>query len=84
VFIKGPNLRAEFRFEPVGLLHSGPEIIQNQAPWCSAEMMESTLEAAEEIVGGLAVDSLPVDLAGVGQHDVEDMGLATLAIGTDD
>jgi hypothetical protein len=47
-------------------------------------MIESTLEAAEEIVGGLAVESLPVGLAGVEQHDAEDMDLATLAMGTDD
>jgi hypothetical protein len=47
-------------------------------------MIESTLEAAEEIVSGLAVDSLPIRLAGVEQRNAEDMGLATLAMGTDD
>src|SRR5271157_1324877 len=60
---KGPDLGIQLRFEPIGLLHSGAEIIQNQGPWCSAEMAESTLEATEEIVGGLVVDSLTVALA---------------------
>jgi len=46
-------------------------------------MAESTLEATEEIVGGLAVDSLTVALAGVGQHDAEDVSLVALAVGTD-
>jgi hypothetical protein len=47
-------------------------------------MTEVTLESAEEIVGGPAVDSLAAGLTGVGRHDAEDMGLATLAIGADD
>ena len=47
-------------------------------------MAEGILDAAEEVVGGLAVDGLAVGLAGVGQHDAEDMGSAALAIGPDD
>ena len=47
-------------------------------------MAKGILEAAEEVVGGLAVDDLAVGLAGVGQHDAEEMGLAALAVGTND
>ena len=47
-------------------------------------MSESVLDAAEEVVGGLAVDSLAVGLAGVGQHDAKDMSFAALAVGADD
>ncbi len=47
-------------------------------------MAEGILDAAEEVVGGLAVDDLAVGLAGVGQHDAEDMGLAALAVGSND
>ena len=84
VLAKGPDLGVELGIEPVGLFHRGPEVIQDQAPRCSAEMAESTLDAAEEVVGGLAVDGLAVGLAGVGQHDAEDMGFAALAVGADD
>src|ERR1700733_9966317 len=80
---KGLDLGVELRFEPVGLLHRSPEVIQNQAPWCSTEMAESTLEATEEVVGGLAVDSLAVSFAGVGQHNAKDMSFAALAVGAD-
>ena len=51
---------------------------------CSAEVAKSVLDAAEEIVGGLAIDSLAVSLARVRQHDAEDMGSAALAVGCDD
>ena len=81
---KGADLGVELGIEPVGLLHRGAEVIQDQPPWRSAEMAEGILEAAEEVVGGLAVDDLAVGLAGVGQHDAEDMGLAALAVGADD
>ena len=70
--------------EPVGLFHRGAEVVQNQASWYSAEMAEGTLEAAEEVVGGLAVDGLAVSLAGVRQHDAEDMSFAAFAVGADD
>jgi hypothetical protein len=53
---KGLDLGVELWLEPVGLFHRGAEIIQNQALWCSAEMAEGTFDAAEEVVGGLAVD----------------------------
>ena len=42
---------------------------------------EGGFDAAEKIVGGLTIDSLAVGLAGVGQHDAEDMGSAALAVG---
>ncbi len=47
-------------------------------------MPEGVLQAAEEVVGGLAVDGLAVALAGVAQDDAEDVGLAPLAVGADD
>ena len=47
-------------------------------------MAEGILNAAEEVVGGLAVDDFAVGLAGVGQHDAEDMGPPTLAFGPHD
>ena len=72
------------RSEPVRLLHRGTEIIENQGSWRSAEMAEGTLEATEEVVGGLAVDGLAVGFAGVGQHDAEDMSFAALAVRADD
>ena len=50
----------------------------------SAEVPEGVLQAAEEVVGGLAVDRLAVALAGVAEHDAEDVGLAPLAVGADD
>ena len=81
---KGLDLGVELRFEPVGLFHRGAEIIQNQASWRSAEMAESTLDAAEEVVGGLTVDNLAVSLSGVRQHDAEDMSFTALAVGADD
>ena len=60
------------------------EVIEDQPPRCSAEMAEGVLDAAEEVVGGLAIDGLAVGLAGVGQHDAEDMSFAALAVGADD
>ena len=42
------------------------------------------LDAAEEVVGGLAVDNLAVGLAGVRQHNAEDVSFAALAVGADD
>ena len=47
-------------------------------------MAEGALQAAEEVVGRLAVDGLAVALAGVAQDDAEDVGLAPLAVGADD
>ena len=84
VLAKGADLGVELGIEPVGLLHGGLEVIQDQPPWYSAEVAEGTLDAAEEVVGGLAIDGLAVGLAGVGQHDAEDMGFAALAVGADD
>jgi hypothetical protein len=47
-------------------------------------LAKGILEAAEKVVCGLAVDDLAVGLARVGQHDAEEMGLAALAVGTND
>ena len=49
-----------------------------------AEVPEGILQAAEEVVGGLAGDGLAVALAGVAQDDAEDVGLAPLAVGADE
>ena len=81
---EGADLGVELGIEPVGLLHSGLEVIQDQPPRHSAKMAKGTLDAAEEVVGGLAVDGLAVGLAGVGQHDAEDMGFAAFAVGCED
>ena len=81
---EGADLGIELGIEPVGLLHGGLEVIQDQPPRCSAEVAEGILDAAEEVVGGLAVDDLAVGLAGVRQHDAEEMGFAALAVGADD
>jgi hypothetical protein len=47
-------------------------------------MSEGVLEAAEEVVGGLARDGLAVALAGVAQDDAKDVGLLALAVGADE
>ena len=47
-------------------------------------MSESTLDTTEEVVGGLAIDSLAVSFARVRQHDAKDMSFAALAVGADD
>ena len=65
-------------------VHGGLEVVQDQAPGHPAEVPEGVLQAAEEVVGGLAVDGLAVALAGVAQDDAEDVGLAPLAVGADD
>jgi hypothetical protein len=59
-------------------------IIDDQPPGDPAEMPEGVLQAAEEVIGGLAVDRLAVALAGVAEHDPEHGGLAPLAVGADD
>ena len=64
--------------------HGRLEVVQDQAPGHPAEVPEGALQAAEEVVGGLAVDGLAVALAGVAQDDAEDVGLAPLAVGADD
>ena len=46
-------------------------------------MTKGILDAAEEVVGGLAIDCLAVSLARVGQHDAEDMSFMALAVGCD-
>src|SRR5512135_3252792 len=84
VFAEGADLGVDLRVEPVGRLHGGLEVVQDQAPGHAAEMPEGALQAAEEVVGGLAGDGLAVALAGVAQDDPEDMGLAPLAVGADD
>ena len=84
VLAEGADLGVELGIEPVGLLHGGLEVVQDQPPGHAAEVAEGILQAAEEVVGGLAVDDLAVGLAGVAQHDAEDMGLAALAVGADD
>ena len=80
---KGLNLGVELWLEPVGLLDRGAEIIQHYRFGYSAEVAESTLEAAEEIVGGLAINNLAVGLAGVGQHNAEDMSFVAFAVRAD-
>ena len=79
-----PHLGVELGIEPVGLLHRRAEIINDQAPRRSAKLAKGILEAAEKVIGGLAVDNLAVGLARVGQHDAEEMGLAALAVVTND
>ena len=81
---EGADLGVELGIEPVGLLHGGLEVVQDQPSRHSAEVAEGVLDAAEEFVGGLAVDGLAVGLARVGQHDPEEMGSAPLAVGCDD
>ena len=81
---EGADLGVELGIEPVGLLHGGAEVVQDQSPRRTAELAEGVLDAAEKVVGGLAVDDLAVGLAGVGQHDAEDMGPAALAVGPND
>ena len=62
----------------------GLEVVEDQAPGHAAEVPEGVLQAAEEVVGGLAVDRLAVGLAGVAQDDAKDVRLAPLAVGADD
>ena len=81
---EGPHFGIELGIEPVGLLHRRAKIIKDQPPGRSAKLAEGILEAAEKLVGGLAVDDLAVGLARVGQHDAEEMGLAALAVATND
>src|SRR5487761_2115417 len=84
MFAEGADLRVDLRVEPIRLLHGRLEVVQDKAPGHPAEMPEGVLQAAEEVLGGLAVDRLAVGLAGVAQDDAEDVGLAPLAIGADD
>ena len=84
VLAEGADLGVELGIEPVGLLHGGLEVIQDQPSRCSAEVAKGVFDAAKEIVGGLAIDGLAVGLARVRQHDAEDMGSAALAVGCDD
>ena len=84
ILAEGANLGVELGIEPVGLLHGGLEVVQDQPSRRSAEVAEGVLDAAEEFVGGLAVDGLAVGLARVRQHDPEEMGSPALALGCDD
>ena len=84
MFAEGADLGVDLRVEPVGLLHGRLEVVQDQPPGDAAEVPEGALQAAEEVIGGLAVDDLAVALAGVAEHDAEHMGLAPLAVGADD
>ena len=47
-------------------------------------MAKGTFDAAQEFVGGLAIDGFAVGLARVRQHDAEDMGSAAFTVGCDD
>ena len=80
VLAEGADLGIELGIKPVGLLHGGLQVIQNQSSRCATEVAKGTFNAAKEIVGGLAIDGLAVGLARVRQHDAEDMGSA-LAVG---
>ena len=80
---EGAHLGIELGIEPVGLRHGRLEVVQDQAAGHAAEVAEGVLEAAEEVVGGLAGDGLAEPLAGVAQDDAEDVGLASLAVGAD-
>jgi hypothetical protein len=84
MFAETADLGVDLGIEPVGLLHGRLEVIQDQSPGHPAKATEGPLQAAEEVVGGLAVDRLAVRLAGVAEHDPQDMGLASLAVGFDD
>src|SRR6478752_2209759 len=84
VLAEGADLGIELGVEPIGLLDGRLEVVEDQASGDPAEVPEGILEAAEEVVGGLAEYSLTVGLAGVAQDDAEDVGLAALAVGADD
>jgi hypothetical protein len=84
VFAEGADLGVELGVEPVGLRDGRLEVVQDEAARDPAEVPEGVLQAAEEVVGGLAGDDLAVALAGVAQDDAEDVRLASLAVKADD
>ena len=47
-------------------------------------MAKSAFDAAKEVIGGLAVDSLAVGLPRVRQYDAKDMGFAAFAVRCED
>src|SRR5262249_39377721 len=65
-------------------LYGRPEVVQDQVSGDTAEVTEGALQAAEEVIGGLAIDRLAIGLAGVAQDDAEDMSLAPFAVRADD
>ena len=84
VLAEGADLGIELGIKPVGLLYGRLKVIEDKPPWYSAEVTEGIFNAAKELVGGLAIDSLAVGLARVRQHDAEDMSSMALAVGCDD
>ena len=66
------DLRIEFRMEPIGLAHSGFEVIEDESFEDAAEVPEGVLQSGDEVVCGLAEDGLAVASARVTQDDAKD------------
>jgi hypothetical protein len=66
----------QLRIEPVGLGDCGLEVVDDQRPGHPAKVPEGILQAADELLGCLAINHLAVALAGMTQDDAEDVRLA--------
>jgi len=64
------------------MLDGGPQVVDDDCFRHAAEMPESILQGADEVVGRLPERGLAVSLAAMAQHNPEDVRLAALAIGT--
>ena len=74
------DLGIELRIKPIGLGDGRPQIIDHTGVGNPAEITESVLQAANEIFRRLPPDHFAVSLAGVAEHDAEEMRPAPLAV----
>ncbi len=63
VLAEGANFGVELGIEPIARLYRAAEVIEYQPPCRSTKVPEGALDAAEEVVCGLALDSLAIGLA---------------------
>src|SRR5262245_19430033 len=81
VLAEGADLGIDLGVEPIGFGDGGLEIVEDQALRHAAEVPEGVLQATEECLGGLARHGFAVSLAGITEHDAEDVRPPPPALG---
>ena len=79
-----PAELGELRIKPVGLDDGCLEVVDHERVSDTTEVLEGVLKATNEVVGRLCKHSLAVALAGMREHDPQDVRSPPLAIATDD
>ena len=78
------HLPIDLGIEPVRFRHGGAKIVEDQELWDTTEVMESVLQATNEVLGGLLKDAFAVAFTRMTQHDPKHVWAATTTAGLND